>query len=267
MLINPESLVQSQDIYIDGTSSVLEMPDLPYFDGEQYDIYDNKDYNKYINDIERIVRMSYEYRALISYLKNTEGMNTCSFLSNVASDDSSKVKIEIHHSPLSLWDITATVVKKRIHCKESIDVFDCAKEIMWLHYIGWVGLYPVSETVHEMIHNSYLFVPITFVRGNWREFINQYYDYIDPDTLDYINSAEILTNEWLAGNQTFINAQQNLFNIHQTYVRFNDRNVVKNIPDARDIVKDRISDIKKMPRQMCTVITPHKKSSNQGGQK
>ena len=129
-MINADYMNNADHIYVDNTSSVMELPELSYFDMDQYDLYDNKDYAKFIQAVERICRMSYEYRSLIAYLKNTEGMNKCSILDNVTNADNSKVKIEIHHSPLTLYDIASTVIKKRLHNKESMDVFDCCKEVL-----------------------------------------------------------------------------------------------------------------------------------------
>lgn len=254
-MLDPSQLNRLNDTYINNTSSVLEMPELEYFAYEQYDIYDNKDYEKFLKDIERAVRMSYEYRQLIYYLKNTESMYECSFLSNVSGADASKVKIEIHHAPFTLYDIVCAVVKKRIACRFSIDIFSCACEVMWLHYMGYVGLYPVSSTAHELVHNGYLFVPTTLVRGNYKAFVDMYYDFISPDTLDALDAAEELTQDWLskAGN-TFIDYQSRIFSIHQTYISFKNRDINASIPPARSVIKNRIEDIKQQKKQLCRII-------------
>ena len=105
--------------------------------------------------------------------------------------------------------------------KEDTDIFLVANEVMYLHYLGWVGLVPVSESVHELIHNQYIFVPTNIVRGNFRAFVDNYYDYISPDTLDALDNAEEMTKEYLEhldqNNQ--ISTQMNIFNIHQTYIK------------------------------------------------
>lgn len=245
-MINVEYMNKIDFTYINNGSSTMEIPELSYFDGDQYDLYDPKDYARFIQDTERVVRMSYEYRQLIGFLRTTEGMNRCSFLGNVTNVDNTKVKIEIHHSPLTLFDIAATVIKKRLHNQECIDIFECAREVMWLHYMGFVGLLPLSETVHEMVHNQYIFVPTNIVRGNYRAFIDMYYNYIDPEILDAVDNAERMTQEWLSSPEGMhpIATQMDIFNLHATYLRIRNINPVDMIPSGRDDIKNRITEIK-----------------------
>ena len=171
-MVNPELINKVNDIYNDGGQTVLEIQNPPYFDKMPYDLLEEKSFKKYMTDLERSVRNSFEYRELISYLKNTEGMDVCSFLDNVTSRDNSRVKIEIHHSPLTLYDICLAVFRKRQQRKESTNIEAVAQEVMYLHYIGWVGLIPLSSMVHDMVHNQYLFVPTDKVRGNYKAFVD-----------------------------------------------------------------------------------------------
>lgn len=236
-MLNPECLNKVNDIYSDGGMTILDISSLPYFDKVPYDLLDDKSFKKYMAELERTVRNSFEYRALISYLKNTEGMNKCSFLENVTSEDNNKIKIEIHHSPMTLFDICIAVYKKRCKNGESIDIASVAEEVMYLHYIGWVGLIPVSSTVHEMIHNNYLFVPTNKVRGNYREFVNRYYDFIEPDTLDTLDAIERATEE-------YNNNQMELFNNHKIYINANGSYALQRKDDISNMIRNRIDDIK-----------------------
>ena len=83
-MINPEMINKVHDIYSDNGQTVLDIPTMPYFDKMPYDLLEEKSFNKYISDLERSVRNSFEYRSLIAYLKTTEGMDECSFLENVS---------------------------------------------------------------------------------------------------------------------------------------------------------------------------------------
>ena len=77
------------------------------------DISDDKKRFKFISRIERIVRSSTEYRDYISYLKETVGLDSCTFFPGISSSGKyNKIKIEMHHEPLTLYDIVATVVNK-----------------------------------------------------------------------------------------------------------------------------------------------------------
>ena len=72
-MVNPELINKVNDIYDDGGQTVLEIQNPPYFDKMPYDLLEEKSFKKYMTDLERSVRNSFEYRELISYLKNTEG--------------------------------------------------------------------------------------------------------------------------------------------------------------------------------------------------
>lgn len=237
-MMNVECMNKVENIYDNGGMSIVDIKDNSYFDGQPYDLLDNKDFAHYIADLERIVRNSFEYRQLISYLKNTQGMDVCSFLENVTSRDNTKVKIEIHHSPLTLYDICLSVFKKRQAKKEDININAVAEEVMWLHYVGWVGLIPLSETVHDMVHNQYIFIPTNLVRGNYQAFVNSYYNYIDPDTLDALDNAEQATKD-------YNNKQMEIFNDHKIYV-YNEgnNNLLDKQTTIQQDIKNHITDIK-----------------------
>lgn len=247
-MMNVELLQKAENIYSDGGKSVLNIKNYSYFDAEVYDFADEKDFGVFMRDLERLVRQSFEYRWLISYLKNTEGMDQCSFLENVSSRDNTKVKIEIHHSPLTLFDICLAVFRKRQAKGESLNISDIAYEVMWLHYIGWVGLIPLSSTVHELVHNNYIFVPTDKVRGDYHQFINVYYNYIDPDVLDCIDNAEQATKDYKG-------EQMEIFNNHKIYVRKPEEALARK-PEVQQGIKNRINSIKGDLKIMCTIKKP-----------
>ena len=83
-------------------------------------------------------------------------MNKCSFYENVSNIDSNDIKIEIHHEPISLYDICIIVYNKRNFFHENLS--ELLKEVMLLHYKLLIGLIPLAETVHELVHNKYLFI-------------------------------------------------------------------------------------------------------------
>lgn len=151
------------------------------------DLKTSKDVEKYIKRIERIVRASQEYKDYISFLKDNIDMTKCAFFNNIDSKDNRKVKIEIHHEPLTLFYITQTVLNK--HIAESIPLNDLyiADEIMELHYNNMVGLIPLSKTVHKTVHNSNeLIIPLYMVYGNYQQFVKDYENYIDDNVIDLL---------------------------------------------------------------------------------
>lgn len=187
---DPNALVKSYEL--DTPPAVIQIHDIPDYNLYDYDLNDEKSFKKYIKSIESIVRTSYEYKAMRDFLINYMDMNQCAFYQNVNNTDSHRIRIEIHHEPLSLYDIVLIVYNKRVAFNESLEEEYVAKEVMYLHYNLMVGLIPLAETVHELVHANYLFVPTTAVLGKYREFVNAYEPYMLPEqieTLQYIEEA------------------------------------------------------------------------------
>lgn len=170
--------------------NVIKMIDIPPYDIQDYDVFDDKDFRKYINDVKRCIRNSVEYRQYVQYLRNNMNMNECSYFENVNNIDSSKIKIELHHTPYTLEDIVVTVFNKRVFYGEDIDVEDVAKEVMYIHYFLMVGLIPLSETVHKLVHNQYIFVPTNRVVGKYKEFEDLYGPWIPEEVKEKIKACE-----------------------------------------------------------------------------
>ena len=169
MSTNPKNVLS-----VDGSTPIQEIVILgvPEPNIEEYDLTNEKQYMKYLFAIERECRRSFEYKQLMRFLKDNCGMDKDSFLENMNVENGAKV--EIHHSPLTLFDIVCTVVNKRNDLGESMSVPMVAKEVMYQHYKLNVGLIPLCKTVHELVHNQYIFIPAWAVLGNYREFLNQY---------------------------------------------------------------------------------------------
>ena len=154
--------------------------------------------DKFIKTIERIVRQSYEYRDLISFLREEMNLDHCLILSNV---DISTAKIEFHHDPLRLYDIVDTVIRKheKIYGEENINVFDISNEVMEIHYRGMIPLVPITTTVHELIHAGELFIPIQLISqggfGNWKKFVSEYRTYMSSDFIKQLREYIDMSNK------------------------------------------------------------------------
>lgn len=246
-MINPELINKPDRVFIDGEMSILDIKQMQYFDKEEYDLNNEKEYKRYISDLEKLVRGSIHYRLLVSYLRNSEGMDKCAFLDNASTENGNK--IEIHHTPFTLFDITNTVVNKRIKNNEPMDIELVAEEILYLHYCGYVGLIPLCETVHQMVHNSFIFIPTDVVRFSYQQFINAYYNYIDPMLLDYIDAAERLTKEG-----DLVKKQMELFNQHKIYVNVDGSYALPGLTEIQNCIKFRINELKNKRINMCDIV-------------
>lgn len=232
---DPDNIMKEYDL--EAPPLVIEMHDIPDYNLYDYDLNDEKVFRKYIQTIERNVRTSYEYRAMISYLREYMDMNQCAFYANVNNIDTTKVHIEIHHEPLSLYDIVIIVYNKRLAFGESLEEEYVAKEVMFLHYNLMVGLIPLAETVHQLVHAQYLFVPTSAVLGKYREFINRYEPYMLPEQLEVIEHIEEATKFYDSNNA------KTLLSTNYIYV---DMSGAYNMPRTEDIVgmlKDRIREL------------------------
>lgn len=75
------------------------------------DIEDSKKRFKFISRIEKIVRSSMEYRDYIGYLKETVGLDSCTFFQGITSAGKhSRIRIELHQmwcriNSLNCWNI------------------------------------------------------------------------------------------------------------------------------------------------------------------
>jgi len=177
---------------------ILKIDNLPEYDIPDWDFDDEKDQKKYFQAVEKLVRNSYEYRTMIKFMRENLNMNKCSFYQNVSNVNLGKVKIHIHHDPFDLYNICLIVFNKRVALHEDISEEMVAKEVMYLHYSMMVGLIPLAETVHELVHNKYLFVPTDKVVGRYQEFVNLYQPYMLPeqlDTLEMIEEASKIAND------------------------------------------------------------------------
>ena len=182
---------------VDNSKNInIDITSIPEFDIEDYNLDNTKEFSRYIKRLEIICRTSFEYKQLINYLRDNSGFNKCTFMQNVSNEIDKGIKIHIHHHPLTLYDIVWTIANKNRITHKSMHENIIAREVMYNHYILHVGLIPLSETVHEAVHSQSLFVPLWAVFGKWREFVDEYKDYMDPNTLSNLEKLDKLSDNY-----------------------------------------------------------------------
>jgi hypothetical protein len=167
-------------------------------------LLNDKDKIKLIKTVERVVRSSQEYKHYIQYLKDEIDMTMCSFFNNVSNKDRQKISIEIHHEPFTLFDISQTVLEKFIANNEIINPILIAEEVMKIHYQGRVGLIPLSVTVHKLVHNGKLFIPLQNVYGDFIKFLEDYDQYISNDLKDILEAKLKMSKELQINDMTLL---------------------------------------------------------------
>ena len=238
-------------IYIENNNidyDYLKITTLEPVNTNVYDLMDEKDTKRYFADIERRVRQSFEYRKFVNYLRENMDMNKCSIYENVSNAESFNIKIHIHHEPITLYDIVVTIYNKRKFYHEDLSIFMVAKEVMYIHYCLMVGLIPLAETVHELVHNQYLFIPTTKVFGHYKAFMEQYNDFLPDGLEETLKEIEKASEEYTD--------QLQVLEKHYIYL---DTGEIQKSPDLVKLEQDlrqRIYDIKNgntQPNLICPV--------------
>jgi hypothetical protein len=102
-----------------------------------------------------------------------------------------------------------------------------------------------------MVHNQFLFVPTDKVRGNWREFVKSYYNFINPETLDCIDAAEQATKEYYTSG---LSKQMELLNHHDIYVNIGGGYALPRKQETNSALRERIAEIKSGGKIMCKIV-------------
>ncbi|MDD3172226.1 MAG: hypothetical protein PHF63_00930 [Herbinix sp.] len=155
----------------------------------------DKDREKFIDQIKKVVRASVEYKMYIKYLQDYLDMTKCAFFNGVTNKQNTKIKIEIHHEPFTIFDIIEIVLNKVVDQGRDLNALEIADEVMKLHYQNKVGLIPLSQTVHELVHSGQKFIPLNHVFGSYIEFVQEYEDYIPAYTKGVLQTKIDMTKD------------------------------------------------------------------------
>lgn len=137
---------------------------------------------KFILMVESMVRKSNDYRELVQFVKTNMDMKKCLVLRGLNFSNGKKYSIEIHHEPFTLYDIVETVINAQTAEGKVMNPFMIADEVLSLHYEGMVGLIPLSITVHELVHDDQIFIPLQLVYQDYDKFYEEYHPFI-PDNV------------------------------------------------------------------------------------
>ena len=162
----------------------------------EYIVMSDKDKLRLIKDIERICRRSIEYKQYIKFLKDEINMTECTFFENVNNKNAnSGISIEIHHEPIDLFTIVNTIVNKYIDLDLDLNPLLISEEVMKLHYQNKVGLVPLSATVHQLVHDGKIFIPLQCVYGDYLAFVEEYGDYLSDDAKNILQANLRMSKE------------------------------------------------------------------------
>lgn len=167
----------SQNVHV----TIDELPER-----ETYTFRTPKERVKFIKQVEATCRKSMEYKEYMRFLKRNTDLRRCTILKGLNTEGGKKYTIEIHHEPFTLFDIVETVLNKREMEGQKIDPLDIADEVMALHYDGKVGLIHLSTTMHQLVHDDKIFIPLQYIYQSYNEFYTEYKPYFNPLVIEKI---------------------------------------------------------------------------------
>ena len=149
-------------------------------------ITNNRSRDKFIKQIEKLIRTSDEYKEYIKFLKTKMHMDRCYINPTIMSANGKKYSIELHHEPFTLYDLVDIEIMRRESEDDSLDKFAIAETVMSLHYDGLVGLIPLSKTQHELVHSSKVFIPLQHIYQDFYKYYEIYADIIESEECSHI---------------------------------------------------------------------------------
>jgi len=147
------------------------------------DFENEAELKKFLKNCEKLVRGSLEYKYWRDYIKDILGVNTCM----VTSEKMEECTIEVHHHIPSLYSLIKAIVLKNIEEQEEFSTFDISMEAIKLHFMNKVGYVTVIKSMHEKFHNGFLNIPIEYVKGDYRYFLSNYFQYLDESDQEVVN--------------------------------------------------------------------------------
>ncbi|MCK9556207.1 hypothetical protein M0R36_10415 [bacterium] len=148
--------------------------------------YDDKSEKRFINSVKSMVRHSAEYKEWKKFLIQDRGLIKCLFTNEIIDE----CTIEFHHHPISLQNITEAVIDKYLSEEKPFSSFDIAIDIMLLHFNMKIGIIPMVVTLHEKFHNGYLKIPVDYVIGDYKWFMENYT--LREEALEVVNKYLIV---------------------------------------------------------------------------
>ena len=139
-------------------------------------------YKKFIKNCELLVRRCNEYRLWRNYIIDVLQINSCM----ITHESVDQVTIDVHHHVPSLYILISSLVNEKLDKGEEFCSFDIAQKAIELHFKNKIGYVTLLKSMHEKFHNGYLTIPISFIKGDYKYYFNNYSKYLDEMDLDKI---------------------------------------------------------------------------------
>ncbi|RLF57671.1 MAG: hypothetical protein DRN27_07310 [Thermoplasmata archaeon] len=180
--VNVDSNIENLELYSDNYPFRLSLR-INNFENES-------SYKKFIKNCEMMIRRSIEYKLWRNYIIDVLQINECMITHESIHD----LTIEVHHHLPSLFSLISALVNKHMDKNQEFCTFEICQEAIELHFKNKIGYVTLIKSMHEKFHNGKLTIPIGFVKGDYRYFVNEYSKYLDEDELEKID-LRLATNE------------------------------------------------------------------------
>jgi hypothetical protein len=163
-----------------------------YFDLNYYftEIPDDRTYTAFIKNIEKQFRGSDEYSYYIHCLK-CAGFNYDFLMPNI---NDMIIDIELHHTPLTLYEIIEILIEYAFSKKELINTFTIIKTLIQEHFNHCVGLVMLCTTNHQLVHSDKLKITKDMIFGDYKSFLNDYDSVVSDALRSKLQDFNIRTN-------------------------------------------------------------------------
>lgn len=179
-----------------------------YYLSLRRDDLEEKDIKKYIRKCERIIRSSPEYMEWVKYIHEVLNLTNC----QISGESSTQVTTEIHHHPITLYDLIEGIIYKRIEEQSSFCSFDIATEAIELHYQLRAPFVLLVKSLHEKYHNGFLKIPNNLIKGDPQYFISMYGPFLESKKVETIKGRLKIDTKncgWVPKNYDWNNALNN----------------------------------------------------------
>ena len=147
-------------------------------------------YKKFVKNCEALVRRCNEYKLWRNYIVEVLQVNKCM----ITHESIEEVSIDVHHHVPSLYTLISALVNKKIENTTEFCSFDIAHEAIELHFKNKIGYATLLQSMHEKFHNGYLTIPISYIKGDYQYFLDNYSRYVDDQDIETIQ-ARLAVNE------------------------------------------------------------------------
>lgn len=144
-------------------------------------------YNKFIKNVESLVRQSKEYAHYKDYLIKEVGLNYCMVFPNITTDIEG-VTIELHHGPLiTLYDACCIITDAYLNNDEKVTSMRIFKAIIEEHYANRINCMMLCELAHKLYHAQKIYINPKQAWGYLSGFLEKYKDGLDKRMKMIIN--------------------------------------------------------------------------------